>query len=180
MIYGMTEEEQEKEDQEVVETLRKVEIKCPDPNREPIDLSKLATNVLELSPEEVQVLKDHIDDLTLDYQEFLSHEIIPHLLAVDRAVENTRVLMADGLNRKDIVNDSSLLLTLKWLLHFKTIEFIRTKLDLNLNDRVYENLADLMKQELGFKPSLYSAPQTVGIVRTRDREKKPKKPQSTT
>lgn len=164
----MTEEQQHQEDQEVVESLKKIEIKCPE-QTESLDLAKLATNVLELSPEEVQRLKDHIDDLTLDYQEFLSTEIIPHLLAVDRAVDNTRILMMDGLQRKDIVNDSSLLLTLKWLLHFKTVEFIRNKLNLTLNDKVYENLADLMKQELGLKPAMYGAPQTVGIVRTRDK-----------
>lgn len=130
-----------------------------------IDHADLATNVVELSREDIDEFKADVEVLTKEYSDFLRKSIIPHVLAFDAAVDYNKALMVDGLGREDVTTDNSLIISLKWLLHVQVIEFFTNKLQIKDSPQVYEKLAELMKSELA-KASTYSDSSTVGLVKS--------------
>jgi hypothetical protein len=141
-----------------------ITVEPPPPKVDPTDL---ATNVVELSPEDIDEFKSDVESLTKEYSDFLRKNVIPHLMAFDAAVDYNKALMVDGLGRDDVTTDNSLLISLKWLLHVQVVEYFCTKLNIKDSPATYEKLADLMKSELA-KASTYSDQSTVGVVKSLD------------
>lgn len=139
-----------------------ITIQPPPPKTDPKDL---ATNVVELLEEDLQEFKEDLEQLTKDYTDLLRKEVVPHLLALDAAVDYTKALMVDGLGREDVSTDNSLIITLKWLLLGNFIKAVTKKYELQGNNHFDERLADLMKADLA-KASAYNDPNTVGVVKS--------------
>lgn len=134
-----------------------------EPRSDRIDPVDLATNVVDLLDEDVEQFKKNIEDRTKFYIEVLKG-MIPHLLALDSAIDYVRVLMTDGLGREDVVTDSSLIVSMKWMLLIKFVQDLAKDFSIDF-PLLEERLADLYKAELS-RSIAYNDPNIVGIVRS--------------
>lgn len=133
------------------------------PNNEVFDPRKLATNVVDIPESEVVEFQKSTERLASTYIKFLRKDILPHIIALDAAVEYTNALIVDGLARKDVKVDSGILTTMKWVLQQKVVEFFSSTVKSKFDTAAINALiGELYKTELT-KKSEYE-PTTVGQV----------------
>lgn len=132
------------------------------PNR--LDVAALASNAVDIPEREVREFRQSTTDLTRKYVDFLRKQILPHLIALDSAIDYTRALMIDGLSREDVSTDDSLLITLRWMLHRKATAFFGEELGCKMESGHFDQvISELYKADLT-KASTYTS-DTVGVVK---------------
>jgi hypothetical protein len=157
-IYGVTEDEE----LEVAPAKRKkiiseqkmrtkqissnrIELKPPKPKPKP---EELATNVVDISEEDIKQFSETLEKLTSEYIDILKTDIVPHMAALDAAIDYVQALLSDGVGRSDISSDTSIQTAQKWILLGHFINRISEKYDIAKNEHVNEKLAALMLAEL--------------------------------
>ena len=170
-IYGVTEDEE----QEVApakrrriiseQKLRTRKLSPPKPKDSAVDM---ATNVVHISEEDVAEFAVTLESLTKEYIEVLKKEIIPHMAALDAAIDYMQAMLSDGVGRSDISSDTSIMTVQKWVLLGHFINKINANYGFAKNKHIDEKLATLMFNELTKTNPLTgmtsSSNSTVGIV----------------
>ena len=132
-----------------------------------MDAESLASNVVDIPEKEIVEFRKSTNALTRKYIDFMRRDILPHLIALDSAIDYTQALMQDGLAREDLTTDDSLLITLRWMLHRKATEFFGETLNCKMSgDHFDQVISELYKTDL-LKCATYSS-DTVGVVRKKE------------
>jgi hypothetical protein len=134
------------------------------------DVKDLATNVVDLLDSDIDEFSKDLTNLTKDYIDILRKEVIPHMAALDAAIDYVQALMSDGLGREDISSDTSIQTAQKWVLLGHFIERLSMKYGIARNEHISEKLATLMFNELS-KTNQLGGPSSqnngiVGIVKS--------------
>jgi hypothetical protein len=123
----------------------RIELKPPKPKPKP---EELATNVVDISEEDIKQFSETLEKLTSEYIDILKTDIVPHMAALDAAIDYVQALLSDGVGRSDISSDTSIQTAQKWILLGHFINRISEKYDIAKNEHVNEKLAALMLAEL--------------------------------
>ena len=159
-------EKEDRDDDEVLALLKgkpereKITVSPELPTR--IDPTGLASNVIELSEEQVEQLKSRIAQCKTEYIEFFI-EMLGQMFGLEQAMEHSKVLISDGL-RLEVETDSSLSTIMKWQLQRQAAQFFADRLGIQNNQKLDEHFADLLKAEI-IRP-LSTESKNVGIVRS--------------
>lgn len=170
-IFGNTEDDLPKNSEKRVIPKNKMRKVVVEPQKH-INVEELATNVVDFSDEDINKFKSSVEDLTKSYIDILKDKILPHVLALDSAMEYVRALASDGIGRKDVASDNSLQVAQSWVLLDVFISELHKKLGVDSNPYIKEELAKLMSSELANKGSSISDSSTVGIVKSNTSIKK--------
>lgn len=128
------------------------------------DIAQLAANTIEIEPHHVDELKAEIAKLTDTYQTFIRKTVLPHLIALDTAIEYSHVLLVDGMGMQDVTSDDTTMSVMRWTMQQKCVTFISQQLGIEVSEDVLKVMADMLRADL-IKSNFKTEPDLYGILK---------------